>query len=108
MRRFLAIFYPPAEYNKINCTVQIENETFFANGKVCINKGYLEVLKPEKKDEKSTNKDENVDKEDEDNKEEGNNLEILKNLKKGQIVLVKNFEIKDAETSPPTRYNSFF
>ena len=33
-------------------------------------------------------------------------LEILKNLKKGQEVEVKNFELKEAETSPPTRYNS--
>ena len=27
-------------------------------------------------------------------------------LKKGQEVLIKNFEIKEAETSPPNRYNS--
>lgn len=27
-------------------------------------------------------------------------------LKKGQEIEVKNFEIKNAETSPPTRYNS--
>ena len=48
--RFLAIFYPPAEFNKIQATVEIEEEntkeTFNASGKVCINQGYLEVLKP--------------------------------------------------------------
>ena len=33
-------------------------------------------------------------------------MEILKTLKKGQKIEIKNFEIKDAETSPPTRYNS--
>ena len=31
---------------------------------------------------------------------------ILKNLKKGQEIGVENYEVKEAETSPPTRYNS--
>ena len=31
---------------------------------------------------------------------------MLKKWKKGQKIEVKNFEIKDAETSPPSRYNS--
>ena len=35
-----------------------------------------------------------------------NNLEVFKNLKKGQEIETKNYEIKDAETSPPSRYNS--
>ena len=35
-----------------------------------------------------------------------NNIEILNKLKKGEEIEVQNFEIKDAETSPPTRYNS--
>ena len=116
VKRFIAIFYPPAEYSKVNATVLVENETFYANGKVCVNKGYLEVLKPEKKNNKSTENSQNVEnpsKNDdeeqiktEESKEEDNNLEILKNLKKGQTILVKNYEIKEAETSPPTRYNS--
>jgi DNA topoisomerase-3 len=38
--------------------------------------------------------------------EKQNDLEILKNLKKGQEVEIRNFELKEAETSPPTRYNS--
>ncbi|MCI8383764.1 MAG: type IA DNA topoisomerase [Clostridia bacterium] len=110
VKRFLAIFYPPAEYSKVQVTVNIENESFYCSGKVCVEQGYLEILKA-----KSTGKDKNVEKEDkkidetekqENKKEEDNNLEILKTLKKGQIIEVKNFEIKDAETSPPSRYNS--
>jgi len=107
VKRFLAIFYPPAEYNKIQLTVNIENETFNCSGKVCINQGYLEILKP-----KSTINEKNVDKEHKNNEkevskvEDDNNLEILKQLRKGQEVNIINFEIKDAETSPPTRYNS--
>lgn len=104
--RFLAIFYPPAEYNKIQVTVEIEDEktieTFNCSGKVCINKGFLEILKPEEK--KSTKNGEKVDNSQEEGKQ--TDLEILKKLKKGQEVEIRNFELKEAETSPPTRYNS--
>lgn len=104
--RFLAIFYPPAEYNKIQVTVEIEDEntveTFNCSGKVCINKGFLEILKPEEK--KSTKNGEKVDNSQEEGKQ--TDLEILKKLKKGQKVEIRNFELKEAETSPPTRYNS--
>ncbi len=99
VKRFIAIFYPPAEYSKINLTVNVENEAFNANGKVCINQGYLEVLKPKNKTKQSTEKEQTVESEE-------NNLDILKKLKKGQEIEIKNYEIKDAETSPPSRYNS--
>ena len=108
VKRFIAIFYPEAEYNKITLTVQIENETFNASGKVCTNQGYLEVLKPKNDNKLSTEKQQKVENSNQNQKNEelDDNLEVLKNLKKGQEVQVQNFEIKDAETSPPTRYNS--
>ena len=99
VKRFIAIFYPPAEYSKINITVNVENETFNANGKVCINQGYLEVLKPKNKAKQSIENEQTVESEE-------NNLDILKKLKKGQEIETKNYEIKDAETSPPSRYTS--
>ena len=77
VRRFLAIFYPPAEYNKINVTVNVENETFLGTGKVCVKRGFLDVLKPEKKQEKETKKDEDG--------EENTNLDVLNTLKKNEI-----------------------
>ena len=86
VKRFIAIFYPPAEFNKINVTINIENETFYATEKICTQIGYLEVLKPK------------------DNKEEIN--ENLKDLKKGQTLEKVDLKIKEAETVPPTRYNS--
>ena len=113
--RFLAIFYPPAEYNKIQVTIDIEDEetktieTFNCSGKVCINKGYLEVLKPNDKEKRSTKNEENVDNTNkvyQRSEEKQTDLEILKKLKKGQEIEIKNFELKEAETSPPTRYNS--
>ena len=108
VKRFIAIFYPEAEYNKITLTVQIENETFNASGKVCTNQGYLEVLKPKNDNKLSTEKQQKVENSSQNQKNEelDDNLEVLKNLKKDQEVQVQNFEIKDAETSPPTRYNS--
>ena len=106
VKRFLAIFYPAAEYSKINLTVDIEAETFLASGKVCIKRGFLDVLKPEKEDKQSTKIEETVDNDQEKDENTENNLEILKDLKKQEKLGVKNFELKDAETSPPTRYNS--
>ena len=117
VKRFLAIFYPPAEYNKIQLTIEVEmdnekKETFTTSGRVCINQGFLEILKPvdkENKRKKSTNGEQDVENKEEENKNGENKsaeLEILKKLKKGQEVLIKNFEIKEAETSPPNRYNS--
>ena len=110
VKRFLAIFYPPAEYRKIQVTVSIKQdeegkkkENFNASIRVCENKGFLEILKPQekKKDKKENNNEESQEKE-----EENNNIEVLKNLKKGQKIDVQNFETKEAETSPPSRYNS--
>ncbi len=102
VKRFLAIFYPPAEYNKISVIVDVEGEKFSTAGKVCTNIGYLEILKPIKKENKSKNKEENDKEED----EEESSLDILNTLKKGQDIGVQNYETKEAETSPPTRYNS--
>lgn len=97
VKRFLSIFYPPAEYSKIAVMIEVENEQFSANGKVCENLGYLEVTKNEPKKE-SKNLEEQP--------EEQNNLEILKKLKKGEEIEVINYETKTSETSPPSRYNS--
>ena len=107
VKRFLAIFYPPAEYNKVSVTIEVQNgeykEEFSTSGKVCLKQGYLEVLRGKSEIEKSTTDEQNV----ENSKQESqNNLEILTKLKKGQAVDVINYETKDAQTNPPTRYNS--
>ncbi len=122
-KRFLSIFYPAAEYNKINVTVNIEDETFYANGKVCTKRGYLDILKPINKN-KQENENVGVCVQEVDPKidnnivgndalvlpqkenNENSNLDILATLKKGQKIQINNFETKDAETSPPNRYNS--
>lgn len=102
VKRFLAIFYPPAEFSKVSVVVRVENdkneEEFSASGKICTKQGYLEVLKPAKENKLLTNDEQNV--------ENSNGLEILNELKKGQELEVENYSIKEAQTNPPTRYNS--
>ena len=93
VKRFLAIFYPPAEFNKVSAVINVGNEQFTTSGKVCTRVGYLEVLKS--KDVAEDNDDDNKD-----------NLDILNTLKKGQKINVLNYETKEAQTNPPTRYNS--
>ena len=117
VKRFLAIFYPPAEYEKISVTVEIEGETFTASAKICVKNGFLDVLR-QKANKQSTTTGENVENSVERNKKnvdkqkndetdvENSNLNVLKSLKKGNEIEIQNFEIKEAETSPPTRYNS--
>ena len=41
--RFLAIFYPPAQYQKISLITQIGQEKFFSSYRILVEKGYLEV-----------------------------------------------------------------
>ncbi|MBR2241179.1 MAG: type IA DNA topoisomerase [Clostridia bacterium] len=115
VKRFLCIFYPAAEYNKLSITINIENEEFSTTSKVCTNLGYLEIAKAkqnsgkdvDKSSQKSENNDEKVVDEINSNKKDNEiSEELLKKLKKGQEIGVVNFETKDAETSPPTRYNS--
>ena len=54
--------------------------------------------KENKKQEKEIKKNEE--------EEENTNLDVLNTLKKNEILQVQNYELKDAETSPPSRYNS--
>ena len=105
VKRFLAIFYPPAEFNKVSVTVQVENkehqEEFNASGKVCLKQGYLEVLKNKNIPKESTDSAEKVE-----NNEEKDNLAVFAQIKKGQEIEIVNYETKEAQTNPPTRYNS--
>ena len=118
--RFLSIFYPPTEYEKISLTMQCLNESFFSNFKVQVSKGYLAVTEYsflKKKDasaEKSgqdgnaiSDKGDDTDsKENKETKIEPEFFALLSGVKKGDEIPVTKFEIKEGETSPPKRYNS--
>ena len=103
VKRFLCIFYPPAEYSRISACIKVNDEEFSASGKVCLKEGYLELTKFEKKNKKEEDKEIEISKEKE---EVNNNIDILAKLKKGQDISILDYVIKESETSPPTRYNS--
>lgn len=104
-RRFLSIFFPAAEYEKVSLVLsrqihtvvgEKENgtESFFANFKRLKNPGYLTIagLSSDKKQEEQKLTDEELSK--------------FASLKKGDAIPVQTFNIKEGETSPPKRYSS--
>lgn len=112
VRRFLAIFYPPAIYMKYSITFQTGQEKFFAGFKVLKDPGYLQVMEysffqkkaggPESKDGSG----ETEGAEAETTATDSGLLEAVAALKKGRTLPVDGFRIKEGETSPPKRYNS--
>lgn len=128
VRRFLSIFYPAAEYQKVNIEATIKNEHFFASVKVLKDPGYMVVTdyNLSKKDNNSGKLldangnvgelvDRNLDLTDNDGEDNQNQdkqmqnmklLEVLSNMKKGSEIDVAELNIKEGETSPPKRYSS--
>ena len=93
-RRFLSIFYPAAEYQKVAMTLSKNGEKLFANFKYLIDDGYLKVAAnsfAKKKD---------------DVKYSPEFIARLAKIKKGDRLSVQGIDIKEGETSPPKRYNS--
>ena len=104
-RRFLAIFYPAAEYQKVQLVTEVRGEQFFSGFKVLLNEGYLKVLS-QGAAEAAKKKADAENEETEDVRVDAEFLELLKHLKKGDSVEASGFHIKEGETSPPKRYNS--
>lgn len=102
VRRFLAIFYPPAEYRKMAIKLMVGKEAFFCNFKALENPGYLKVYGNEKPSASDDKKSDGAGEEE----VSETNFEAVAKLKKGSVLDVAGYEIKDGETSPPKRYNS--
>ena len=104
VRRFLAIFLPPATYKKVALVLDRNNEKFYYNFRVLQSEGYLFCMNysfAKKKDEPEESEDK-----DEEPKLSKEGLEFVASLKKGNKVALSDFEIKEGKTSPPKRYNS--
>lgn len=104
-RRFLAVFYPAAEYQKVQLVTEVRGERFFSGFRVLLKEGYLRVL-PQGPAEAAKKKADAENEETEDVRVDAEFLELLKHLKKGDAVETSGFHIKEGETSPPKRYNS--
>ncbi len=106
VRRFLSIFYPPAVYSKAALTVNCMDERFCGSLRTLEQPGYLAVM-PGKKKKEETEKTEDRQGEGETHEEEDPALlEAIAHLRKGTVVFIRDFEVKEGETSPPKRYNS--
>ena len=98
-RRFLAIFYPPAIYQKVSLIAQTAGtEQFFASFKVLVEEGYLKLMHYSFQKKKTSEK--------EDASGDEKLMEYIVSLKKKDELALEGYEIKEGETSPPKRYNS--
>ena len=97
-RRFLSIFYPPAEYLTIKIVIDIQKEHFNMSAKVLQNKGYMEISGVPKSSENDGNE--------ETEEQKTKILELAEKLKANDEISVDSFEIKEGKTSPPKRYTS--
>lgn len=103
VKRFLAIFYPPAVYQKVAIVMKKDTESLFSSFKVLISEGYLKVAGiPVSQSRGNKNNDDET----EDVKCDAAMLELLQKLKKGDIIQAGEFFVKEGKTSPPKRYNS--
>jgi DNA topoisomerase-3 len=83
-KRFLAIFYPAAEFLETNRITRVEGEPFKSSGKVLVSPGWLTVYG------KQSDSDETPS---------------LAPVKAGETVKTSNVEVKDNITKPPARYS---
>lgn len=93
-RRFLSIFYPAAVYKKTALEVLKNGEHLFANFKYLMDRGYLKVA------------DNSYSKKKDEEKYSPEFVEACGKVKKGDILQVNSFQVKEGETTPPKRYNS--
>src|SRR5450631_4777902 len=83
-KRFLAIFYPAAEFLETNRITRVEGEPFKSAGKVLVSPGWLTVYG------KQSDSDETPS---------------LAPVKAGETVKTSAIEVKDNVTKPPARYS---
>lgn len=86
VKRFLAVLYPPFEYEQTTIKAKIGQELFVAKGKVVLAQGWKEVY------------DHNVAEEETD---EGIQEQTLPSLKRGDNLKVTNITKTTGETKPP-------
>lgn len=111
-RRFLSIFYPPAVYQRLSLELVRKEERFFASFKVLVDQGYLKVAQVPGEKKKAGKAQEGSQGEEDGGDQFQKNVDnpefirMLASLKKGMVLDIGGFAIKEGETSPPKRYTS--
>lgn len=123
-RRFLCIFYPAAEYQKVSLsigrtlaekntgqekTLPAAEESFFAGFKILTYQGYLELATASFAKNRKNNGSTDVEEERNVSEQESfdqNLIQSVAQLKRGMEIDLQEVKIKEGETSPPKRYNS--
>lgn len=90
VRRFLAVLYPPFEYEQTNLTVKIGKEYFLAKGKIITQQGWKAVYEEE------------YEEEDRDTELKG---QQLPDLNVGENLNGLTFTITEGKTKPPAPFN---
>ncbi len=91
VRRFLAVMYPPFEYEQTVLSVNIKGEMFIAHGKIVKNQGWKAVYEDGVEDEE----------------EEGQEVrgQQLPDLKKGAVIGGLSMAVTEGKTKPPAPFN---
>lgn len=90
-KRFLAVFYPAAEYQITTRITRVEGEAFKTEGKVLVNPGWLSIYgKEAASDEKDA--------------KEGGGPQLVA-VKQGETVTTDDILLKSLQTKPPARFN---
>ena len=114
VRRFLSIFYPPAEYQTVKLVVAAGGEKLYTSAKQLKVPGYLEIAGIPK-----SAKERNAAKKDGEEQTQGGDAEAAQEeeenagllayadkLQKGETLFSDGYVIREGKTSPPKRYTS--
>ncbi|MBE9917479.1 DNA topoisomerase III [Paenibacillus donghaensis] len=93
VRRFISLFYPPARYDNVSVTVQVEGEQLHAKGTTIKDAGWREVY--------GADSDHFSDEDDEDADDRPSLLPVLH---EGESVKVQRVHVQSGRTLPPKRY----
>ena len=106
VRRFLSIFYPPAEYKTVKVVISVGEEKLFASAKELASPGYLEIAGIPKASGNTSEESEGTEGGDENEPENLGLLEFADKIAKGDILSVNGYFLREGKTSPPKRYTS--
>lgn len=114
VRRFLSIFYPPAEYQTVKLVVAAGSEKFYTSAKQLKVPGYLEIAgipksAKERNAAKTDGEEQTQGGDAESAQEEEENAGLLAyadRLQKGETLFSDGYAIREGKTSPPKRYTS--